>query len=191
MSHPQVGVIHGRFQPVHLGHMEYLLAGKNKCDLLIVGIANPDPVLTKENAADPSRSLATSNPFTYYERMLMIRDSLLESGVPRREFEIVPFPINNPEIICQYVPMRARFFVTVYDEWGRSKVATLRALGVDVEIMWERDKLDRITTGDEIRKLIACGGRWQQLVPREVASLVEANSWDLRFRKPGATDHDG
>ena len=37
-----IGVIHGRFQMLHHGHMEYLLAGKKRCQRLIIGISNPD-----------------------------------------------------------------------------------------------------------------------------------------------------
>ena len=51
-----VGVIHGRFQMLHYGHMEYLLAGKERCERLIIGISNPDVTLVKFNDANPHRS---------------------------------------------------------------------------------------------------------------------------------------
>ena len=38
----KTGVIHGRFQCLHLKHMEYLMAAKNQCKRLIIGISNPD-----------------------------------------------------------------------------------------------------------------------------------------------------
>ena len=38
----EVGVIHGRFQGLHLAHMEYLLAGKSRCRFMYIGITNPD-----------------------------------------------------------------------------------------------------------------------------------------------------
>ncbi len=31
----KIGVIHGRFQMLHIGHMEYLLAGKERCNYLL------------------------------------------------------------------------------------------------------------------------------------------------------------
>lgn len=37
------GMIHGRFQPFHNGHLEYALAALSRCSHLIVGITNPDP----------------------------------------------------------------------------------------------------------------------------------------------------
>lgn len=190
MSISGIGVIHGRFQPLHLGHMEYLLAGKNRCQFLVVGITNPDPTLMKDHPANPARSRSSSNPFTYYERMLMIRDSLLESGVSRQEFEVAPFPINNPELIKFYVPLRARFFVTVYDDWGRAKVEVLRSLGLDVEVMWERSMCTRVTTGTEVRKLIASAMKWEHLVPPAVARIIHSLELDRRLRDMVADENE-
>ena len=172
MSLVPAGVIHGRFQPLHLGHMEYILAGKNRCQQLVIGIANPDPNVTIRHQANPARSLPSSNPFTYYERMLMIKNSLLEAGVSRHDFEIVPFPINYPQILKYYVPMDARFFVTIYDDWGKAKVNMLTKLGLDIEVMWERNLAQRLTTGTEIRKLIAKGDAWEHLLPFGAVKII-------------------
>ncbi len=35
---PRYGMIHGRFQPFHNGHLEYLLAALERCETLIIGI---------------------------------------------------------------------------------------------------------------------------------------------------------
>lgn len=186
MSIVPIGVIHGRFQPLHIGHMEYLLAGKERCEFLLIGITNPDPTLTAQHPANPVRSVPSSNPFTYYERLTMIRESLLEIGIARNEFDIVPFPINHPEILEYYVPMNARFFVTVYDDWGRAKLEVLRSRGLDVKVMWERSTSDRLTTGTEVRKLIVTGDKWQHLVPSAVARIIQEFSLDERISKsPG------
>jgi len=50
------GAIHGRFQVLHNDHMKYLLAGKERCVHLVIGITNPDPILTRADPADPERS---------------------------------------------------------------------------------------------------------------------------------------
>ena len=36
------GMIHGRFQPFHTGHLEYLVAAAARCERLVVGITNPE-----------------------------------------------------------------------------------------------------------------------------------------------------
>lgn len=169
-----VGVIHGRFQGLHLGHMEYLLEGKKRCDFLWIGITNPDPGLTAFDASNPSRSEKSSNPFTYFERLSMIRDAMLEAGIPRTEFEIVPFPINVPDAVKHYVPLSAKFFVTIYDEWGQRKIEILRNLGItDIDVMWTRTMEERFTSGSEVRKLILKNDKkWETLVPPSVCKAI-------------------
>ena len=93
------GIIHGRFQILHNDHLKFLLAGKELCEHLIIGITNPDPTLTRDHNSNPHRSTPLNNPLTYYERMVMIRETLLENGLTYSEFSIVPFPINIPELI--------------------------------------------------------------------------------------------
>ena len=68
-----MGVIHGRFQVLHTDHLRYLLAGKERCQHLVVGITNPDPLLTREDPADPRRGTPLANPLTYFERYTLIR----------------------------------------------------------------------------------------------------------------------
>ena len=176
------GVACGRFQPFHLGHLEYVLAAKKQCDFLWVGIPNPEPSLTKRDPADPHRSLPTSNPFTYHERFLMIRESLLEAGVPRKQFDIVPFPINFPERIPWYAPKHAKYFVTVYDDWGRKRVSLLQSAGLDVCVLWERTPDSKVTTGGEIRSMMQKKQRWQSKVPKAVAKTFRESGADERIR---------
>src|SRR6266508_4802534 len=75
-------MIHGRFQPFHNGHLEYLRATRDLCDSLVVGITNPDPETIREDPTSEHRHLPESNPFTYFERLLMVRDVLRDEGVP-------------------------------------------------------------------------------------------------------------
>ena len=46
----RIWVIHGRFQGLHIGHMEYLLEGKKRCDFLYIGITNPDAYFIVKNS---------------------------------------------------------------------------------------------------------------------------------------------
>jgi len=58
-------MIHGRFQPFHLGHLEYLKGAAERSEAVFVGITNPDPTRIREESSDPLRHLPESNPFTY------------------------------------------------------------------------------------------------------------------------------
>jgi len=162
--------------------MEYLLEGKKRCDFLYIGITNPDPELTADEATNPARSLPSSNPFTYFERLVMLRDSLIEEDIPKEQFDIVPFPINFPHRIKYYVPTNAVFFVTLYDEWGEDKIEKLTSLGLEVDVMWRRMMAQRLTTGAEVRQLIATDSKWEHLVPNAVTKLIRSHSLDKRLK---------
>ncbi len=168
----EIGVIHGRFQILHHDHLRYLLAGKERCQHLIVGITNPDPGQTRLDKVDPHRSSPEANPLTYYERYLLVRAALLEAGVPFADFSIVPLPINFPNLIHNYVPMDATFFLTIYDEWGKKKLNLLQELGVKTEILWERPLAQKGLKGSEVRQRILKGESWQYFVPDSVATIL-------------------
>lgn len=183
MKKHEIGVIHGRFQMLHKGHMEYLLEAKKRCDYLIIGICNPEYKLTKFDAACPHRSEESSNPLSYYERMEMIKGALLDEGVDRNEFDIVPFPINFPETIFNYAPSDAVYFITIYDEWGERKKELLEKLGCSVEVMWRRTDAERFTSGTEVRKRIAMGEDWKKLVPQYVYNYIINHHIDERIKR--------
>ncbi|MDY7038695.1 MAG: nicotinate-nucleotide adenylyltransferase, partial [Thermodesulfobacteriota bacterium] len=103
-----------------------------------MGITNPDPEKNRHEAVDPARSEATGNPFTYYERYCMFRTALTGEGVDLEEFSIVPFPINIPELYKYYMPLEATFFMTIYDNWGQKKRRMFEALGLTIEVLWQR-----------------------------------------------------
>ena len=114
----ELGFIHGRFQLFHNDHLNYALLAKEQCKKLIVGITSPENATLIREEVDPHRSEAASNPFTYFERYNMVKLALLEAGVKREDFEIVPYPIERPEILYNYVPLSATSFFTIYDKWG-------------------------------------------------------------------------
>lgn len=166
----ETAVIHGRFQPLHLGHLEYLLAGKDTCETLVVGITNPDPTLTVAEPTNPARGLPEANPFTYYERYLMVESALLETGVGPESFRIVPFPHGLPERLFHYAPRDALYLLTIYDDWGEAKLRRFERLGLRTHVLWRRK--EKLTSGAEVRRLIAHGGRWEHLVPAGVAGVI-------------------
>ncbi|MFP5212727.1 MAG: nicotinate-nucleotide adenylyltransferase [Acidobacteriota bacterium] len=179
----ETGVIHGRFQVLHNDHLKYLLAGKARCRHLVVGITNPDPLLTRDDDADPQRSEPGSNPLTYFERYAMTRAVLVEAGVREADFSIVPFPINLPELYPHYLPMDSVFYLTIYDEWGRRKLEQFKSLGLKTEVLWERSIREKGLSAGDIRRKMANGEPWEHLVPPATAALMKR--WDIpeRLRK--------
>ncbi len=178
----EVGMIHGRFQVFHNDHLKYVLAGKSLCRHIIVGITNPDPVLTRDDPADPQRSDPASNPLTYYERYVMVREALLDEGFGYSEFSIVPFPINLPELYGCYAPLDATFYLTIYDEWGRRKLDQFHSAGLKTEVLWTRPLAEKGLRGTEIRMRMACGEPWEHMVPYQTAQLMKRWSIPERLR---------
>jgi len=180
----KIGVIHGRFQPLHNGHMKDLvLPAAEQCEHLIVGIANPDPLLTAPHPANPVRAQSDSNPFTFYERATMIRSTLVAIGMKEGQLTIVPFPINRPELLKHYVPFDATFYVTVYDDWTRYKKELLESLGLKVVVIFDCQRDQQDFSATLVRKRMASGGDWKSLVPEAVATFVCENHLEERLKR--------
>jgi cytidyltransferase-like protein len=194
---PLYGVVLGRFQPLHLGHMEYFEAAKRGCRRLVIGITNPNVSALTFNEADPKRSQHDSNPFSYFIRHEMIDAALRADRWDPDTFAIVPADVNDLERACAFLPPPAmtRVFITIYDAWGDEKARRLGALGFEVEILWRRSMTERFTTGAAIRTLMRQGESWQSLVPKGVSQYFERSQWALPDSaavpdQPRATEHD-
>lgn len=176
-----LGVVHGRFQIFHNDHLKYVLAAKKRCEHIIIGICNPDINYTDFSQANPHRSQKRENPFTYYERFEMIKSALIEAGMTNDQFDIVPFPINFPEMIFNYAPYNAKYYMTIYDGWGREKESKLRSIGCDVEILWEVELSQKGISGSDIRELIRTKKEWKQYVPSCVYDYIIEHKLDERI----------
>lgn len=175
-----IGVIHGRFQVLHNDHIKYLMAGKELCDYLVVGITNPDPSLTRDSDTNPHRSTPLANPLTYYERYVMTQAALLEHGLNLSQFSIVPLPINVPELIKYYVPLDAIFFLTIYDDWGHQKKKYFQSLGLKIHVLWEVTLENKGLSSSDIRDSMVKDENWEEFVPSSVAKLMK--EWDIAQR---------
>jgi len=177
------GVIHGRFQVLHNDHMKYLMAGKNLCRHLVVGITNPDPSLTKMENADPERNNPLANPLTYYERYVLVHAALEEKGINPNQFSVVPFPINYPELYKYYVPMNAAFFLTVYDGWGKKKLEYFQDQGLKTHVLWDVPLEKKGLSAGSVRDLIIQDKPWEHLVSQRVAAILKEWGVPERLKK--------
>ncbi len=176
----EVGVIHGRFQILHNDHLKYLLAGKDCCRRLVVGITNPDPRLTAKEASAPERDNPLANPLTYYERQCLVTDVLQAQGLSAADFSVVPFPINFPELYRYYLPLEALFFLTIYDDWGRTKRDYFNSLGLQTRVLWEVPPEQKGISAADVRRRLMTGQAWEHLVPPVVAERLK--EWHVAGR---------
>jgi nicotinamide-nucleotide adenylyltransferase len=162
-------MIHGRFQPFHNGHLEYLRGAATRSDVVFVGITNPDPRRVREEASDPLRHLPESNPFTYTERLLMIEAVAVDEGI---DVHVIPFPVHEPDLWPAYVPDRVTQYLRLFSEWGGTKLDRMREAGYDVVILDEG--VEKQISGREVRDAIRNGGDWESLVPPGVARVIHS-----------------
>jgi len=163
-------MIHGRFQPFHVGHLEYLLGAAELCDEVFVGITNPDPSRIKPEASDPVRHLPESNPYTYVERLLMVKAAARGAGLDLGSVHVLPFPVNEPELWSAYVPPGVTQYLRLFSSWGGTKLERLRAAGYEVEVLDEG--VQKEVSGAAVRERMQNAGDWQSLVPPGVADVI-------------------
>ena len=130
-------------------------------------------------SSDKNRGMRAANPCTYFERMMIIEQALVESGVSHDEFHIVPFPIGRPELVQYYVPRNATCYFTIYDQWGEDKMERMRKEGYHTEVLWKSDKKGLSSTF--IRNRIVEGKEWKEFVPSAVYDYIRMHQIDKRI----------
>jgi nicotinamide-nucleotide adenylyltransferase len=164
------GMIHGRFQPFHLGHLEYLRGAASRCDEVFVGITNPDPARIKPEASDPLRHLPESNPFSYVERLLMVKAAAADAAIEPERVHVIPFPVNEPELWPAYVPQGVVQFIRLFSDWGGTKLERFREAGYEVVVLDEG--AEKEISGADVRAALREDGDWERLVPPGVAAVL-------------------
>ncbi len=163
-------MIHGRFQPFHNGHLEYLRGAAERSDEVWIGITNPDPARIKPEASDPLRHLPESNPYSYAERLLMVKAAAADLGLESARVHVIPFPVNEPELWPAYVPPGITQYVRLFSAWGGTKLDRLREAGYEVVILDEG--IEKQLSGADVRAALRNGGDWASLVPSGVARIL-------------------
>jgi nicotinamide-nucleotide adenylyltransferase len=164
------GMIHGRFQPFHNGHLEYLRGAAERSDEIWIGITNPDPARIKPEDSDPLRHLPESNPFSYAERLLMVKAAAADLGLDPASVHVIPFPVNEPELWPAYVPEGMTQYLRIFSAWGDTKLERLREAGYEVVILDEGT--EKGISGVDVRAALREGGDWRSLVPPGVARIL-------------------
>jgi len=156
----------GRFQPFHNGHAELVKYAADKYDEVVIAIGS---------AYD---SYTFRNPFTAGERYLMIHMALEEAGVS--QYYIVPVPdINRYSVYAGHVAeMSPKFDIVLSNNPLIKEIFEKDGFRVEETPMFERN----LYSGTEIRRRIAAGEEWRQLVPDAVARVIGDIKGEERIR---------
>lgn len=166
----RLGCVTGRFQPVHRQHLELFGLALARCDHLIIAITNPDSGARHKEPTSTHRHTPDANPFTYFERALLLRAALDADGIADRS-TIVPFDLTRREHWPEYVPLGCMHVVRAFSDWERQKADWLQEAGYQVTVL-DGDPQTKLSATD-IRALLAEGDeRWQDYVPAAVAPVL-------------------
>lgn len=152
------GILIGRMQPVHNGHMQVINKILEEVDEIIIGIGS----------AQISHEL--KDPFTAGERIVMMSQALAEIDVDPSRYYIIPMQdINFNAIWAAHVKMLTPPFSIVYS--GNPLVKQLfseERYEVRQPPLYDRLHL----SGTEVRKRILEDSNWQELVPKATADVL-------------------
>jgi nicotinamide-nucleotide adenylyltransferase len=165
-------MIHGRFQPFHNGHLEYLRGAAQRSDEVFVGITNPDPGRIRFEPSDPERHLPESNPYSYVERLLMVKAAAFDLELDPGCVHVIPFPVNEPELWPAYLPEGVTQYLRLFSEWGGTKFERLREAGFEVVVLDEG--AEKEISGADVRAALRSGEDWEALVPPGVARVIRS-----------------
>lgn len=151
------GLLVGRFQPLHKGHLSVIREVLRQCDELIIVIGSAE------------ESHTDKNPFTAGERYQMILSSLTDGE--RRRVLIVPIrDVNRYSVWVNHVESYVPPFDEVYSNSDLTRSLFKQA---GYEVHKTKAYNPKAYSATEVRRRIVDGERWQNLVPRPVAVFLD------------------
>jgi cytidyltransferase-like protein len=163
------GLVFGRFQILHLGHIEYFFEALQRCKKLIIGITQLE--IHSKFPFDPNFQINSANPLNYLERYLMIKDTLINLGIDPQRFEIVPFYDTALHNNTEFFPSNVVIYFALYEGW-ESEQMELLSTRYKTSILWKKNLFEKAITSSEIRKLIITNQKWDNLVPKTVYEFL-------------------
>ena len=140
-------------------------------DRVLIGVTNADAAELRRHPASPHRHLTTANPFSFEQRRQLIDAALAAAGVAAARYEILPFPLDEPERWPAIVPPGTPQLVRVFSDWEREKVRRFAAAGYAPRVL-TGDAATRVS-GSDIRRAMQAWQPWQQWVPPGARELLQ------------------
>ena len=158
------GLLVGRFQPFHLGHLKALKFALSHVDNLLLGLGSSNKPISKQN------------PFSTEERRIMIRDSLDDDINSKISIYDIPDFENHKQWI-QEIDLIVPDFDIVF-----SNDSLTTHLYADRTKVMKIPFLDRdVLSGTRIRDLICQDKPWKHLVPDGTRNFLIKNSANKRL----------
>lgn len=167
------GLIVGRFQPFHKGHLAVIREVLRKCDDVVVIIGSAEESHTEKN------------PFTAGERYQMLLSSLTQEE--RARVLIIPVrDVNRYSVWVNHLESYVPPFDVVFSNSDLTR-SLFKQAGYGVSRTKAYNPKEYSAT--EIRKRIVSGKRWSHLVPEPVARFLDGIDAKQRLLDAGMSPH--
>ena len=168
------GLLIGRYQPFHLGHLHCIEDVLKRLPEVIIGIGS----------AQFSHTL--HNPFTAGERITMIRLAMDEARIDASKYYVIP--IRDLRIhdlwVAHVVSQTPRFEIVFSNEPVTSRLFKEAGFRVEPLPFYDREAY----SATEIRERVVRGEDWDKLVPTSVAAYIKRIFGDERLRELALSD---
>jgi nicotinamide-nucleotide adenylyltransferase len=155
----KVGLLVGRFQPFHNGHLNAVKFALKRVDYLYIIVGSAQ------------RSHERDNPFTAGERISMIKSALDENGVDPSKWMAIPIQdADSHSVWVSSVRSMVPRFDIVFTNDSLTYTLFKEEGGIEVEAVPFLDREHYSATN--VRNRILERKDWESLVPDQVASLV-------------------
>lgn len=152
------GLLIGRMQPIHNGHIEVIKETLKIVDEIIIGIGS----------AQLSHTI--KDPFTAGERIMMTTQALAEHDINPSKYYIIPMEdINMNAVWTSHVKMMTPPFNKVFS--GNPLVQRLfeeEGYEIFAPPLYDRERL----SGTEVRKRMLENKDWKSLVPKATVEII-------------------
>jgi len=151
------GLLIGRFQPFHLGHLDAVLFGLSRTENLFVGIGSSN------------KSNERKNPFSAEERTEMIISSIESSMIDRLKIFDIPDVDNHEKWTFEIDQIVPKYDVVFSNDEFTKTLFEKRKIDVIPVVLKDREKF----SGTNVRQLITDDKNWQDLVPRGARKVLD------------------
>jgi nicotinamide mononucleotide adenylyltransferase len=176
----KLGMVHGRFQPFHHEHFEYILHGISNSEKCLIGITQPNIKCVSECEILPHRGTTEGNPFTFEDRKRMISLSLERWGIANDQYEIIPFEIDKPDTalpaLKDLYKEEITHFMRIFSEWEIHKKTLIEKHEMKVVVFESllSDFMIKNVTGTLVRELVSSKRNWKDFVPFGTKQVIDA-----------------
>jgi len=154
------GLLIGRFQPFHLGHLEALRFALSKVDKLWVGLGSSNRPVEKDN------------PFTAQQRKEMVLSSIDDSMKEKISIYFIPDVDNHIQWIEKIDTIVPKFDIIFSNDDLTKHLYSKRNIKVLAIPFLNRGSL----SGTNIRNLILNDQKWEDFVPDGTRNFLKNTS---------------